>query len=86
MDRYIVISPHTYEECQAVINQFVSAGFATHADFGCMDGEHTAWAIVEADSHDQALLLVPSLMRPKARSIKLMHFDPMAGDPVHNKS
>lgn len=83
MDRYIVISPHTYEECQAVVDQVMYAGFATHANFGCMDGEHTAWTILDADSHDQALLLVPPLMRPNARSIKLMHFDPMAGDTVH---
>ena len=76
MDRYLVISPHTNEDCNAVVKQTIAAGFITHVDWGCKDGDHTGWAIVEADSHEQALLLVPSIMRSKARAVRVVKFIP----------
>ncbi len=83
MDRYMVISPHTYEECQAIVNQVVAAGFSTRVDFGCVDNDHTGWIVVEADSKEEALMIIPALMRPKARAVKVVHFSPTDVDPVH---
>jgi hypothetical protein len=31
----------------------------THADWGCMDGQHCAWFIADVDSKDEARHLVP---------------------------
>jgi hypothetical protein len=81
MDRYLIISPHSDADCTAVVKQVIAAGFNTHVDWGCKDGDHTAWAILEADSHEQALMFVPPIMRPKARAVRLVKFGDQTGGP-----
>ena len=78
MDRYMVISGHTAEDCRQAVKYFAEyyAGHITHFEWGCRDNDHNAYAIIEADSHEQALLSVPSLLRDKARVIKLTYFYP----------
>lgn len=75
MDRYIVISPHTYEECKHVIELVTAAGYLTHMDWGCKDNDHTGYANIEAESHEQALMLVPPIVRHKARAVKVVKYD-----------
>jgi hypothetical protein len=76
MNKYMVISPHTEEECSIVVHQVIAAGYTTHTDWGCMDGDHTGYAVIEAESHEQALLFVPSLVRPKAKAVMVVRFYP----------
>lgn len=60
------------------------AGFLTHFEWGCLDNDHTAYAIVDAESHEAAKAAVPPLFREKARVVKLTRFDPRKrGDPTH---
>jgi hypothetical protein len=86
MHRYIVISHHTAEDCKMAVKQFRmhNPGFLTHFEWGCMDDDHTAYAIFEAETHDNAKMAVPSLFREKTRVVKLTNFDPMkTEDPFH---
>ncbi len=78
MDRYIVISSHTAEECRMAVKYFreYHANFLSHFEWGCYDNDHTAYAIIEAGSHDEAKLAVPPLFREKTRVIKLTSFNP----------
>lgn len=76
MDRYIVIAPHTAEDCTKVLANVESMGYITHFDWGCKDGEHCGWVIIEADNPREALLVVPAFDRHKARAIKLTKFGP----------
>lgn len=76
MNRYLVIAPHTVEDCAKSIQQVEAAGYITHFDWGCKDGEHTGWVVIEAENANEALLVVPSFDRPKARAIKLTKFGP----------
>ena len=76
MDRYIVIIPHTLEECKQSLKQIESIGTITHFEWGCKDGDHTGWAMIEADSKAEAMLSVPTIQRRKARVIKLNRFEP----------
>ena len=76
MDRYIVISPHTVEDCVKALQRVEAAGYITHFDWGCKGGEHTGWTIIEADNAAEALMVVPSLERAKARAVKLTKFAP----------
>lgn len=71
MNRYLIISPHTHEECARTFNEVVSAGYTTHFDWGCTDGDHTGWVILEAENANEALMVVPSFLRRKARAVKL---------------
>jgi replicative superfamily II helicase len=64
MARYLVEVSHSADkvECLRSIQIFLSTGshFLTNADWGCLDGEHKAWFIMEVDSKDEALRIVPS--------------------------
>jgi hypothetical protein len=75
MDRFLVESPHTAHECKLAVKLVQSMGFLNNFDWGCKDGIHTGWAVIEAENAAQALGVVPVLMREKARAIKLSKFD-----------
>lgn len=86
MERYILISSHTSQDCKMAIKHFMhyNPGFLTHFEWGCMDNDHSAYAIVEAESHESALMAVPTILREKTRVIKLTSFDPAKkGDRLH---
>jgi len=86
MNRYIVISSHTDEDCRKTVKEFrqYNAGFLTHFEWGCMDNDHTAYTIIEAESHEKARMAVPSVFREKTKVVKLTYFDPMkTNDPFH---
>ncbi len=86
MDRFIVISPHTSEDCKMAVKQFrkYNASFLTHFEWGCMDNDHTAYVITESENHESARMTVPPLFREKTRVVKLTYFDPMkTEDPFH---
>lgn len=76
MDRYIVMIPHTVEDCVNALKQIEAIGTITHFDWGCKDGEHTGWAIIEADNKSEAMLSVPTMQRNKAQVIRLNRFSP----------
>lgn len=76
MDRYIVILPHTAEECMKSLKQIESIGTITHFDWACKDGEHTGYVILEAESKSEAIMVVPTIQRSKARVVKLTKFSP----------
>ena len=86
MGKYIVISSHTAEDCRNAVKYFreYHAGFLTHFEWGCYDNDHTAYAIIEAESHEEAKMAVPPLFRDKTRVVKLTNFDPKkTSDPFH---
>jgi hypothetical protein len=76
MDRYIVESMHTKEDCLHVLDLIVAQGHITHFDWGCESGVHSGWVIVEADSEEEALLSVPSMIRNRAHAVRLTKFTP----------
>ncbi len=74
--RYLVIVPHTPEECLQALDQISAQGPAVlnRFEFGCKAGDHTAYAMVVAGSDEQAMKVVPEPMREKARVVKLNKF------------
>jgi len=75
MDRYLIETPHTGEECLDLIKVLNAQGYLWHFDWGCKAGIHSGWAIIEAENQAQALLVVPPLVRSRARTVKLNKFD-----------
>ena len=61
-----------------MVQEFLRAGahYLTNADWGCDDGQHTAWIIVEAENDANALLMVPPFIRSTALLVKLNRFTP----------
>jgi hypothetical protein len=76
MDRYLVESPHTKENCTHALKQVEALGYLTHFEWGCASGYHTGFAIIEAENEEQARMVVPSMSRKEARVVKLNKFTP----------
>lgn len=81
MDRYVIESPHEPEDCDKIIQEISAAGYLHYFEWGCHDGVHTGWAIVETDSPEHAKQIVPWVVREKARIVKLDKFQNV--DPLH---
>ncbi len=84
MDRFLVISPHTAEDCKNVLRLTLAAGSLTHFDWGCKDGVHTGWAIIEADNAEEAMLSVPTTSRHLASVVKITKYTPEQIEKMHN--
>ena len=78
MARFLIEVQHEPEvvACAKVVKVFLSTGshLLTHADWGCMDGIHSAWLIVDVDRKEDALQVVPPALRSKATIVALHKF------------
>ena len=78
MARFLIEVPHegTTAACARAVELFLRTGshFLTHADWGCRDGEHKSWIIVDVDNKDEARGIVPSVYRSQARIVQLNAF------------
>ena len=83
MNRYLIETPHTGENCKLLVGQVHAIGYLHHFDWGCDDGIHCGWAIIEAESEEQARLAVPSLTRDSARVIRLVKYDSEKVQDLH---
>jgi hypothetical protein len=78
MPRFLIEVSHPPEvgACARAIQLMYQTGshFITNADFGCMDGDHRAWIIVDVDSKDEARQMLPPVYRTDARIVGLNKF------------
>jgi hypothetical protein len=78
MPRFLIEVPHEEEKaaCLRAVRIFLDTGshFLVNADWGCYDGEHKAWIMVEVESKQEALYIVPPSFRPQARIVQLNRF------------
>jgi hypothetical protein len=75
MEKFLIETPHTTANCLMLINQLHSQGYLHNFEWGCSDGVHCGWAIVEAESEEQARMIVPSLIRKDAKVVRIIKFD-----------
>ncbi len=75
MPRFLIEIRHSdeYEGCVKALDAIVNYGshLVTNAEFGCEDGEHAGWLIVDLDTRGEALQMVPPQMRAGARIVQL---------------
>lgn len=76
MDRYLIETPHTEQTCRELGDLLAAAGYLNHFDWGCTVGVHCGWAVIPAENDAQAKLVVPSLVRDRARVVKIVKFTP----------
>ena len=78
VNRFLIEVPHdgTPYACAraADLLQRTGSHFLTRADFGCTDGVHKAWIVVEVDSKEEARNVVPPELRPLANIVRLNSF------------
>lgn len=81
---YMIISPHTAAECDAALQQAEQLGTLSKFEWGCKQGDHTGYAIVQATSKEEALKMVPENVRAKARVIKVDRLTPEEIKAMHS--
>lgn len=78
MARFLIEVPHESgtAACAHAAWILLNTGshYLTHADFGCKDGDHRAWIVVEADTREEARGTLPQAYRASARITGLNKF------------
>ena len=78
MPKFLIEVTHEAEPvaCARVVKIFLTSGshLLTQADWGCMDGDHRSWLIVDVANKNEAMAVVPPGLRPAARIIGLNTF------------
>jgi hypothetical protein len=78
MPKFLIEVPHESETvaCARAAKVLLETGshFLTHADFGCCDGVHKAWIVVDVDNKDEARNLLPPAYRRQASVVQLCKF------------
>jgi hypothetical protein len=85
MKKFLVISNHTGPDCIKALKETLALGYLHHFDWGCKDGVHTGWAILEADDKEQAMLSVPTFLRGHAQVVQLTRFQADKVEAMHEK-
>jgi len=80
MPRYLIEVDHDSDAtaCKLAVRVFLTSGshLLTNADWGCLDGVHRAWVIVDVADKAEARAIVPPAFRSHARVIGLNRFTP----------
>jgi hypothetical protein len=78
MARFLIEVPHEAEKkaCALAVKVFLETGshFLSNADWGCLDGVHKAWIIVDVATNDEARMILPPAFRPQAEIVQLNKF------------
>ena len=87
--KFLIEVPHAPDTraCLRVVQVFLSTGshFLTNAEWGCQDGVHSAWMIVEVATKAEALGIVPQMYRHEAKIVGLNRFSMAAIEPILKK-
>ena len=79
MPKFLIEVPHQADTvaCARVVQVFLASGshYLSHAEWGCMDGVHSSFMIVEVDSKAEARGIVPPAFRAEARIVGLTQFN-----------
>ncbi|MBI2172561.1 MAG: hypothetical protein HYU30_11220 [Chloroflexi bacterium] len=87
MPQYLIEVVHTPEECLRALDAVMLAGahMLTNSHWGCKDGVHDAWIILEVENDTEARRVVPPAFRHQARVVRLNKFTPEEIRAMHPK-
>ena len=89
MPRFLIEVPHdeSTAECIRAIDVFLRTGshYLTHADWGCGDGVHKAWMVIDVGSKHEAQNIVPADYRRNAIVTQLSSFTMESLEKLHRK-
>jgi len=80
MPRFLIEVRHAndVEGCLKALDAFMTFGshLVSQAEFGCEDGVHCGWLVVEVPSRADAQLAVPPQLRADTRIVQLRKWTP----------
>jgi hypothetical protein len=82
---YLVTVPHTPEQCLATLDDMKGKGdaFLSKFEFGCMDGDHTAYAFIEGTSPDNVRKMLPEKEQKAAKITKVNKMTAAQIEKIH---
>jgi hypothetical protein len=88
MSQFLIEVPHEegLVSCAKAVRILLSTGshFMTNALFGCRDGIHKAWVIVDVDNKEEAKAIVPTEYRNVSLIVQLNKFSLQEVDNIIN--
>lgn len=85
MQMFLIESPHSAEECMAVMDEVSKNKSLPAWDWGCMSGNHTAYRMVKAKDEAAALAMVPENVRAKAHAYQIGKMTPAMLATAHKE-
>ena len=84
---YLVMVPHTKEQCMNVIDGIKEKGSAylSKFKFGCMSGDHTAYAFLTGSSEEAVRKTLPADVQSMAKIEKVNSFTPEQLEKMHKE-
>ncbi len=79
MPKFLIEVPHKADQaaCERAVRTFLQTGshFLANADWGCPDGEHKAWMLLEIGSREDARSILPPSYRSQAKIVRLKKYE-----------
>jgi hypothetical protein len=76
--KFMIEVPHDADivTCLRAVKIFLTTGshFLTHAEWGCKDGDHRCWIVVDVADKAEARAVLPPMFRDGASIIELNRF------------
>jgi hypothetical protein len=85
---YMITSAHEPEQCLDALDEIQAKGTGSLDKFvfGCKEGDHTGYAIVDAENRSAALDMLPDTMQETACVAKVDRFTPADIKAFHAKA
>lgn len=87
MNTYFVQVPHTSEQCMNTLTEMKDKGDAYLAkfNFGCMSGDHTAYALLDGNSEQDIRQMLPKDLQATAKIEKVDKFTSAQIEDMHKQ-
>lgn len=88
MSTYLIKTPHTVENCLMALDAEAEKGREILGKFyyGCKEGDHTGYAVIDSNDKSDVWKLVPDLLRKDAKVIRVDKFTPEMIKSLHSKA
>ena len=85
---YMVTATHEPEQCLDALGEIMAKGTDSLNKFvfGCKEGDHTGYAIIDAENRSAALDVLPDTMQETACVAKVDRFTPADIKSLHAKA
>jgi hypothetical protein len=82
---YLVQVKHTPEQCVKTLSDVKAKGdaFLSKFEWGCMSGDHTAYAFLEGKSEADVKMMLPTDLQATAKIQKVDKFTPDQIEKIH---
>jgi hypothetical protein len=85
--KYFVQVPHTQEQCMNMLGEMKKKGdpFLSKFYFGCMNGDHTGYGVLEGSSEDDVRKMLPREEQANAKIEKVDQFTAAKIEQIHKQ-